>query len=60
MSPGTPHSGVTPPCPFKKEATVAEVPFPRSVMGNFMVYQDRLETNSLQRFLRPENSECFS
>jgi len=25
-----------------------------------MVYQDRLETNSLQLFGHPENSECFS
>ena len=29
-------------------------------MGNFMVYQDRLEINLLQLFGHPENSEWFS
>ena len=28
-----------------------------SIIGNFMVYQDRLESNSLQLFEHPENSE---
>jgi len=28
--------------------------------GNFMVYQDLLETNLLQLFTQPENSEWFS
>jgi len=31
--------------------------FHNSITGNFMVYQDRLETNSLQLFRHPENSE---
>jgi len=40
----------------------AEVPFYKSIIGNgnFMVYQDRLETNLLQLFTHPENSEWFS
>jgi len=29
-------------------------------MGNFMVYQDRVETNLLQLFAQQENSEWFS
>jgi len=28
-------------------------------MGNFMVYQDRIETNLLQLFAKQENSEWF-
>jgi len=32
------------PCPFISGATGTEVPFHRSIMGNCMVYQDRLET----------------
>jgi len=31
-----------------------------SIAGNFMVYQDRLETNLLQLFAHPETSERFS
>jgi len=46
------------PLPFKRGATEAEVPFHNSI-GNFMVYQDRLETNLLQLFTHPENSEWF-
>jgi len=34
--------------------------FHNSIIGNFMVYQDRLETNLLQLFRHPENSEWFS
>jgi len=30
------------------------------IVGNFMVYQDRLETNLLQLFAQQENSEWFS
>jgi len=33
------------------------MPFHNSTTGNFMVYQDRLETNLLQLFAYPENSE---
>ena len=34
--------------------------FHNSIAGNFMVYQDRLETNLLQIFRHPGNSEWFS
>ena len=34
--------------------------FHNIIAGNFVVYQDRLETNLLQLFGRPENSEWFS
>ena len=34
--------------------------FHNSITGNFVVYQDRLETYSLQLFEHPENSEWFS
>jgi len=34
--------------------------FHDSIIGNFMVYQDRLETNLLRLFRQPENSEWFS
>jgi len=34
--------------------------FHYSIMGNFMVYQDQIETNLLQLFAQQENSECFS
>jgi len=37
-----------------------EVPFHNSVTSNFIVYQDRLETNLLQPFAHPENFEWFS
>jgi len=30
-----------------------------SIIGNFMGYQDRLQTNLLQLFTHPENLECF-
>jgi len=46
-------------CPFKRGATGAEVPFHNSIIGNFMVYHDRLEINLLQLFRHPENSERF-
>jgi len=31
-----------------------------SIMGNFMVFQDRIKTNLLQLFGQQENSEWFS
>jgi len=31
--------------------------FHDSIIGNFMVYQDQLETNLLRLFRHPENSE---
>jgi len=39
-------------CPFK---TGAEVSFHNKILGNFMVYQDQIETNLLQLFGHPEN-----
>jgi len=35
----------------------AEVPFYESIIGNFMVCQDRTETNLLQVFEHAETSE---
>ena len=34
-----------PPCPCETGATGPEVPFHNSIISNFVVYQDRLETN---------------
>jgi len=42
---------------FHKGRTGAEVPFYKSIRGNFMVYQDRFETNLLQLFAHPETLE---
>ena len=36
------------------------IAFHNSVIGNFMIHQDRLETNLLQLFRHSENSELFS
>jgi len=47
-------------CPLKGEATGAQVPLHNSIIGNFVVYQDPLETNLLQLFAQAENSEWFS
>jgi len=61
---GTPESGgiawALPPLTFQKGVTGAVVPFHNSIIGNFMVYQARIETNFLQLFAHPENSEGFS
>jgi len=43
---------------FKKKSNGADGPFHNK--SNFMVYQDRLETNLFQLFAHPENSEWFS
>jgi len=40
-------AGALPPLPFQKECNGAEVLFRDSIIGNFMVYQDRLEINLL-------------
>ena len=34
--------------------------FHNRIIGDSMVYQDRLETNLLQLFARPENLQWFS
>jgi len=50
-----------PPCPFKKQQRAfMEVPLHNSIIGNFMVRQDRLEKTNLQLFAHLENSEWFS
>ena len=36
------------------------VAFHNSIIGHFIVYQDHLETNLLQLFAHPENSDWFS
>ena len=36
------------------------MPLYESIIGNFMVYQDRLETYLLQLFAHPDTSEWFS
>jgi len=38
-------AGPMPPLPFQKGGGVAEVSFHNDIIGNVMVYQDRLETN---------------
>jgi len=54
---GTPKNGVISPWPFKRRAKGSEVLFHNSIMGDSTVYQNRLETNLLQLFAHPENSE---
>jgi len=49
------HGGGIAPLTFQKSATGAEVRFHNSIIGNFMVYQDRSETNLLQLFGHPED-----
>ena len=39
---------------------VTDVPFYNSIIGNFIVYQDRIETDLLKLCVQPENSEWFS
>jgi len=36
------------------------LPFFHNIVSNFTVYQYRIETNSLQLFAHPKNSEGFS
>jgi len=38
-------TGELPPLPFERGATGAQVPLHKSIISNFMIYQDRLETN---------------
>jgi len=37
-----------------------DVPFHNSIIGNFIVYQDRIETDLLKLCAHPENSEWFT
>ena len=45
------------PLTFQKGETGWRCFFYKSIIGNFMVYQDRLETYLLQLFAHPEASE---
>ena len=60
LNPGTPERGALSPCPVIKGATGAAVPFYENIVSNFMVYQDRIETNLLQLFAHLETSDWFS
>ena len=61
---GTPENGdmagAFPPPPFSKGCNGVAVPFHNSIIGNFMVYQDRLEINLPQLFGHSDSSEWFS
>jgi len=46
-------------CPFEI-AKGTDVPFHNSIIGNFIVYQDRTETDLWKLCVHPENSEWFS
>jgi len=37
-----------------------DMPFYNSIIGNFIVYQDRTETDLWKLCVHPENSEWFS
>jgi len=56
---GGPESGALLPLPFQK-GEAGGLPFHNRIVGNFMVYQDRIETYLLQLFAHPEISERFS
>ena len=58
--PETLENGGTSSCSFKNGAPGPEVPFHSNIIGNFIFYQDRLETKLLQLFEHPENAEWFS
>jgi len=45
---------------FQKSGNGADVHFHNNAIGNFMVYQDRIETNLLQLFVYPEKTEWCS
>jgi len=44
------HYGGTAPLTFERGATGTQVPLHNSIINNFMIYQDRLETNLLQLY----------
>ena len=46
--------------PFERGAMGSDVPFYNSIIGNFIVYQDQIETDSLKLCAHPENSKWFS
>jgi len=53
------HDGALSPCPVIKGATGAAVPFYKNIVSNFMVHQDRIETNFLQLFAHPDTPSWF-
>ena len=44
----------------KRRATGPEVSFHNRIIGNFIVYQDRIGRNLLKICVHPENSDWFS
>ena len=57
---GTPESDdMTGYCLLPFKMGITGVPFPNRIIVNFLVYQDQLETNLLQLFAHPSNSEWF-
>jgi len=54
------HYGGTAPPAFCKGDNGAQVPLHNSIISNFMIYQDQLETNLLQLFVHTLSSEWFS
>jgi len=46
--------------PFRKGSNGADVSFHNNIIGNFIVCQDRIETDLLKLCAHPENSEWFS
>ena len=47
-------------CPFERGAVGTDVPFYNSIIDNFIVYQDRIETDLLNLCVHPEDSEWSS
>jgi len=54
---GTPESGDSGPLTFHRGGNGGGGAFHRSIICNFMAYQDRLETYLLQLFAHPETSD---
>jgi len=48
------------PLPFERGSIGVHVPLYNSIISNFMIYQDRLETNLLQLFAHTKFRMCFS
>ena len=53
-------AGALPPSLTKRGATGQWCLFGNSIIGNFMVHQERFETKLIQLFAPPKNSEWFS
>jgi len=46
--------------PYRKGSNGADLPFSNNIIGNFIVYQDRIETVLLKLCAHPENLKGFS